>query len=99
MAAYIITPEDLQKLKQELIIEFEKIVSQRQTQPARKWLKSHQVMRMLTLSPGTLAHLRVNGTLPYTKIGGVIFYDYEDLEKMLEEHKRNVHFAGKKLTL
>ena len=99
MATNIITPEDLQSFKQELLIEIEKIVSQKQTTPARKWLKSYQVMRMLTLSPGTLAHLRVNGTLPYTKIGGVIFYDYEDLEKMLEANKRNVHFAGKKLTL
>ena len=99
MATNIITPEDLQNFKQELLIEIEKIVSQKQTTSGRKWLKSHQIMRMLTLSPGTLAHLRVNGTLPYTKIGGVIFYDYEDLEKMLAAHKRNVHFAGKKLTL
>ena len=99
MATNIITLEDLQDFKQELLTGIEKILSQKQTTTARKWLKSHQVMRMLTLSPGTLAHLRVNGTLPYTKIGGVIFYDYEDLEKMLEAHKRNVHFAGKKLTI
>ena len=95
MPVNILTPEDLQNFKQELLIEIEKIVSQKQTTPSRKWLKSHQVMRMLTLSPGTLAHLRVNGTLPYTKIGGVIFYDYEDIQRMIEERKQNPHFIGK----
>lgn len=96
----IITPADLQHFKQELLTEMEKLLSQNQTiTPMRKWLKSHQVMRLLALSPGTLAHLRVNGTLPYTKIGGVIFYDYEDLQKMLEDNKRNHHFAGKKLAM
>jgi len=98
MAATIITPEDLQNFKQELLTEIQKILSQRQTTPARKWLKSNEVRRLLLLSPGTLQNLRVNGTLPFTKIGGVIFYDYDDIQKMIEEHKRNPHFAGKKIS-
>ena len=99
MAATIITLEDLQNFKQELLIEIQNLLSQRQTTPARKWLKSHDVRRLLALSPGTLANLRVNGTLPFTKIGGVIFYDYDDLQKMIEEHKHNPHFTDKKLNL
>lgn len=74
MAATIITPDDLQSFKQELLSEIQKLLSQRQTAPARKWLKSNEVRRLLLLSPGTLQNLRVNGTLPFTKIGGVIFY-------------------------
>lgn len=97
MAATIITLEDLQNFKQELLTEIQKLLSQRQTTPARRWLKSNEVRRLLLLSPGTLQNLRVNGTLPFTKIGGVIFYDYDDIQKMIEEHKRNPHFAGKKL--
>jgi hypothetical protein len=96
MAANIITPEDLQSFKKELIEEFKNLLSQRHTTPARKWLKSHEVRRLLTISPGTLQHLRVNGTLPFTKIGGVIYYDYEDIQKMLQEHKNNPHVIGKK---
>jgi hypothetical protein len=42
---------------------------------------------MLSISPGTLQNLRINGMLPFTKIGGVIFYEYEDVKKMLEDHK------------
>ncbi|NOS93038.1 MAG: helix-turn-helix domain-containing protein [Cyclobacteriaceae bacterium] len=87
MASAIITPEDLQQFKIDLLEEIRKIVLQRQTQPVRKWLKSHEVMRLLTVSPGTLQHLRVSGVLPYTKIGAVIFYDYDDIQKMIESHK------------
>ncbi len=87
MAANIITTEDLTLFKIDLLEEIRKLVLQRQTQPARKWLKSHEVRRLLTISPGTLQHLRISGMLPFTKIGAVIFYDYEDIQKMLESHK------------
>jgi hypothetical protein len=97
MAANIVTLEDLQSFKEELLTEIQKLLTKRQTTPARKWLKSHEVRRLLTLSPGTLQNLRVNGMLPFTKIGGVIFYDYDDIQKMIEENKRNPHFVGKKL--
>tara|TARA_R110002072_G_scaffold192503_1_gene349538 strand:+ start:1822 stop:1962 length:141 start_codon:yes stop_codon:yes gene_type:complete len=38
---------------------------------------------MLGISPGTLQNMRINGTLPYTKVGGLIFFDNEDIQKML----------------
>lgn len=96
MAASIITTEDLQSFKKELIEEFTNLLAQRHTTPARRWLKSHEVRRLLTISPGTLQNLRVNGSLPYTKIGGVIYYDYEDIQKMLQEHKAKSHSFRKK---
>ena len=86
----------MQNFKQELLTEIQKLLSQRQTTPARKWLKSNEVRRLLLVSPGTLQNLRVNGTLPFTKIGGVIFYDYDDIQKMIEEHKRSPHLTSKK---
>lgn len=96
MAMTIITLEDLQNFKQELLAEIQKLLSQRQATPTHKWLKSHEVRRLLTLSPGTLQNLRVNGTLPFTKIGGVIFYDYDDIQKMIQQHKQNP-YPGKTL--
>jgi hypothetical protein len=91
MAVTIITSDDLQNFKLELLAEMEKLLSRGETGPVRKWLKSHEVRRLLALSPGTLQNLRVNGTLPFSKIGGVIFYDYDDILKMIEENKRNPH--------
>lgn len=96
MATSIITMEDLHNFKVELLDEIKKILSQRQTAPTQRWLKSHQVRRLLTISPGTLQHLRINGTLPYTKIGGVLYYDAADIEKMLQDGKRNIEASDKK---
>nr|WP_255480556.1 helix-turn-helix domain-containing protein [Mucilaginibacter sp. E4BP6] len=41
---------------------------------------------MLHISTGTLHNLRTNGTLPFTKIGGVVFYDMVAVEQMIEKH-------------
>ena len=43
--------------------------------------------KMLNISPGTLQNLRVNGTITYTKIGGILYYSSSDLEKLLETNK------------
>lgn len=87
MPAQVITHEDLMIFKDEMISEIRKLLGQ---QPATspKWLKSHEVRRLLKISPGTLQNLRVNGTLPFTKIGGVLFYDAEDIQKVLFNNKR-----------
>jgi len=53
-----------------------------------KWLKSHQVQRLLAISPGTLQTLRINGTIPYSKIGGTIFYNEEEIMNVLKSRGR-----------
>ena len=98
MAANIITTEDLEAFKRELIGEIKALLSERQNQIVRKWLKSSEVRKLLPVSAGTLQNLRVNGTLPFTKIGGVIFYDHDDIKKMIEEHQGYSHFKGPKAT-
>jgi hypothetical protein len=55
----------------------------------KKWLKSHEVRRLLKISPGTLQSLKSSGIIPYTKIGGVHFYDYEEIQHLLESGKTN----------
>jgi phenylacetate-coenzyme A ligase PaaK-like adenylate-forming protein len=97
MAAIIITPEDLQKFKLELLEEIQKIVSAKHPAPVRKWLKSHEVRRLLTISPYKLQSLRDTGALPFTKIGAVIYYNYEDIESMLSTRTK-VKESSQKLT-
>lgn len=91
MAATIITTEDLYIFKMELIDEMKKIFQSSPTKQT-KYLKSYEVRKELKISPGTLQNLRVNGTLPYTKIGGVIYYDSEDISKLMAENK-SVRFS------
>lgn len=83
----IITTDDLKEFKSELLDEISQLLKNLTNEPSRKWLKSQEVRKLLGISPGTLQNLRVNGTLPYTKVGGVIFYDFGDIRKMLEGNR------------
>ena len=92
MPTEILTTDDLREFKIELLKEFKQILAVHHGQPSKKWLKSYEVRKLLGISPGTLQNLRINGTLPYTKIGGMMFYDYEDIKRMLKENQVNNQF-------
>ncbi len=87
MAATIITTEDLRDFKLELLSEIKQMLGA--DSAPKQWLRSSEIRKLLKISPGTLQNLRVNGTLPYTKIGGVIYYAYEDILRMIEVNKFN----------
>jgi len=92
MPTEIITLNDLEKFGTELKSEIKKMLSSLNGQPAKKWLKSHEVRKLLAISPGTLQHMRVSGTIPYTKIGGIIYYDHADITRLFEENKKSNKF-------
>lgn len=87
MATEILTTDDLYDFKQELFGELKKLLQEKAPATIKKYLKSAEVMEMLQVSPGTLQNLRINGTLPYTKIGGIILYEYEEILRILQENK------------
>jgi hypothetical protein len=87
MATEIITTDDLREFKIELLKEFEKLLKQNSGSQQKKWLKSYEVKELLNVSSGTLQHLRVSGMLPYTKVGGTIYYDYHDIQNMITQNK------------
>ena len=43
---------------------------------------------MLGISHGTLQNLRIKNLIPYHKIGGLMFYKYDDIIKLLEGDKQ-----------
>ena len=93
-ANQLITVDDLLQFKKQLVEELlTALKSQLNTIP-KKWLKSHEVRRLLKISPGTLQTLKSSGIIPYTKIGGVHFYDYQDIEKVLQSGKINGNHKG-----
>lgn len=87
MSVNILTHEDLQHFKTELFTEL-KSMFKHAVEPPKKWLKSEEVKKLLKVSPGTLQTLRINGTLQYTKIGGIIYYDFEHIQKTMEKNLR-----------
>lgn len=89
MAATIITTEDLHEFKLELLDSIKELLNNQSGQVTKKWLKSPEVRKLLGISPGTLQNLRINGTLPYTKVGGVLYYDYHEIMQVLEKNRVN----------
>lgn len=91
MAAEIITPEDLTRFKNDLLEDLKDLIKaiSGNKQLTKKWLKSNEVRKLLGISPGTLQNLRINGTIPYTKIGGVLYYDQKEIEDLLKGNSVN----------
>ncbi|WP_445719128.1 helix-turn-helix domain-containing protein [Flavobacterium sp.] len=86
MAVQIITIEDLNEFRSLLLNDLKEII-QCKPQQTKQWLKSNEVRKLLNISPGTLQNLRINGTLSYTKIGGIMYYDNTDIDKLLNGNK------------
>jgi hypothetical protein len=53
----------------------------------KKWLKSSEVRKLLNISPGKLLALRASRQLAFVKLGGVIYYDRDDIETMIQKAK------------
>lgn len=76
----VVTKRDLLNFGNLLLNELKSVTEKEQ--PAQ-WLKSSEVRKLLKISPGTLQNLRINGTLQYNRIGGIIYYKYDDIAKLL----------------
>ncbi|AZQ59880.1 DNA-binding protein [Maribacter sp. MJ134] len=87
MPTNIITSEDLNLFKEELLVEFKQLLIKYEKVTIDKWIKSNEVMQKLDISPGTLQNFRINGTIPFTKLGGIIFYDEEKINEILENNE------------
>ena len=90
----LITKEDLIDLKMQLVEEI-KLLLQPQKTMHKQWLRSAEVRKMLNISPGTLQNLRINGMLPFTKVGSIAYYEITDIEKMMQKGGSNVQFVRK----
>jgi Helix-turn-helix domain len=88
MTMEVITKEDLNEFRKLLMNDIKEII---QGKAQKQWLKSNEVRKFLNISPGTLQNMRINGTLSYTKIGGIIYYSSNDIDKVLEVNKVNAH--------
>ncbi len=86
MAIEVITREDLNEFRTLLLSDLNAMFNSK-PQLQKQWLKSIEVRKLLNISSGTLQNLRVNGTITYTKISGILYYSNTDLEKLLESNK------------
>ncbi len=87
MAANIITTEDLEEFRIKLLNEIKELLVSSGRVGVDHWIKSGQVMSKLEISPGTLQNFRINGTIPFSKLGGIIYYDVEKINEILENNE------------
>jgi hypothetical protein len=78
----VITKDDLQAFRLQLLNDLKDLLSS-DKKTEKEWLRSSEVRKLLKISPGTLQNLRITGKLKSTKIGGIHFYPYADIENLL----------------
>ncbi|WP_394370589.1 helix-turn-helix domain-containing protein [Dawidia soli] len=85
---HIATVGDLILLREELLSEIAKLLRNEAIGKPVQWLKSAQVSKMLGISFGTLHSLRIKGILRFSKVGRIILYNSQDIEKLLSDNTR-----------
>jgi hypothetical protein len=86
-ANQLVTLADLERFKEQMLHELQRMLKTGSQGHTKQWLKSREVRKLLDISPGKLHVLRANRQLGFMRIGGVIYYDREDIEKMFERFK------------
>ena len=88
MSVEILTKEDLNNFKVELVNLITEIISKGQPQK-KEILSNEDVKDLLGISSGTLRKYRITGKISYTKIDSILYYKYEDVIKLIESNKFN----------
>lgn len=84
----MVTLADLEKFRVTLMMDIKMMLEGHIGKTPKRWLKSYEVRKFLNISAGTLQTLRDNGKIPYTKIGGLFYYDTVEIEKVMNDQKR-----------
>ncbi len=85
MSVEVVTKEDLQTFRLELINDLKALLLYK-LEAKKEWLRSGEVRKLLKISPGTLQNLRITGKLKSSKVGGINFYRYSEIEKLLDSN-------------
>ena len=83
MGIEVVTKNDLEKFHVQLLAEIRELVSSVKNKDHRPWLKNSELKKILGISDNTIQRLRVTGKLRSTKLGGVHYYRYVDIERLM----------------
>ena len=86
MSVEILTKEDLNNFKLELVNLITEIISKGQPQK-KEILSNEDVKDLLGISSGTLRKYRITGKISYTKIDNILYYKYDDVLKLIESNR------------
>ncbi|MVN92665.1 helix-turn-helix domain-containing protein [Mucilaginibacter aquatilis] len=99
-ATEIINCEDLEAFGEKLISQIKALLTVGSTEgEPRKWIKTCQVKKVLTISINTLQTLCDKGTIPFTKIGGILYYEMDAIQKVLRSEAVQTYPFGEVKTV
>ena len=82
----IIEKQELEEIKDTLKFIQDKIKYLTKNKAVNgNWIDNQEASEYLKVRPRTLQNYRDNKTLPFTKLGGKVYYKLSDIEAMLEK--------------
>ena len=91
MAAQVVTTEDLQHFRIQLLNELKQFICELVKDSAGNSIegyKTKQVRQILGCCTNTLQALRISGKLRCRKIGGTLYYMREDVQRLFDEARQ-----------
>jgi DNA-binding Xre family transcriptional regulator len=80
MGLEVLTENDLENFRTRLLGDIEALLNMKRP---KKWLKTNEVMELLGMSEVTLQTLRNRKQIPFKKLGGICYYNAEELDDFL----------------
>lgn len=88
MSAEIVTKEDLQIFRMQLLDDLKRMMPvSPKTEQKAEWIKSKEARQILKASPGTLQNLRISGQLNPVKISGSWRYSLAEINALFQKGK------------
>ena len=88
MKIEVLPIEDLQAFRAQLLNDIKELLSKKINERNLKPLiKSNEVRKLLSISPGTLHNLRITGKIKSKKIGNLHYYKQEEIEKLMDREE------------
>ncbi|HWJ30357.1 MAG TPA: helix-turn-helix domain-containing protein [Flavisolibacter sp.] len=79
----IVTRADLQAFRIELLNDLKLLFGKDDRQASKPWLRNQEVCRLLSISSSTLKRMRISGKMKSTKVCGIHYYSYSEIESLL----------------
>jgi hypothetical protein len=86
--AQLVTLRDLEEFRIKMLMDIKMMLEGHMNKTSKRWLKSYEVRKMLGISAGTLQTLRNKRSIPFTKMGGLIYHDAAEINQILTEYKK-----------
>ncbi|MBN8856681.1 MAG: DNA-binding protein [Sphingobacteriales bacterium 50-39] len=88
MQVEFITKEDLEIFRMRLLEDIGSLLTKERPATNKPWLRGGEVRKLLSISASSLQTLRISGKLKSSKVGGIHYYRYQDIQDMMSRDNK-----------